>query len=215
MINNLKDNIFPPINLRVFIPKERCFIASIHPRSNRGSLEAFNKQIIAQVDRSDNIIGQIEKWEAHKKGILHRAFTVALFYKGSIILQHRKHPAFDGYFDLTSSSHPTFRNGKLEDILDAVYRTLAREWNIERNDLVDSPKNKGFVIYKAKDKKSGFVEHELCYLFASGVKKLPKPSFDVSYGFSLVNIHRLYDKNSPMQKILAPWVKKMIEKRLI
>lgn len=178
-------------------------------------INVLQDQIIAQVDRSDNIIGQIEKWEAHRKGILHRAFTVALFYKDSIILQHRKHPAFDGYFDLTSSSHPTFRNGKFEDMLDAVYRTLDREWNIDKNDLIYTPKNRGFVIYKARDETSGFVEHELCYLFVSEVNTLPKPNFDVAYGFSLVKSKLLRNAHSPIQKILAPWVKKMVEKRLI
>ena len=39
------------------------------------------KQMIARVDRQGNILGQIEKWEAHRKGILHKAFTVAIIYK--------------------------------------------------------------------------------------------------------------------------------------
>ena len=64
------------------------------------------KQFLAQVDKNDRILGKIEKWEAHKKGVLHRGYTCILIYKGSYIFQHRKHPVFDGVFDLSFSSHP-------------------------------------------------------------------------------------------------------------
>ena len=86
----------------------------------------LQKQYIAKVDRKGNIIGQIEKWEAHRKGILHKAFTIAVFYKGDILLQHRKHPAFDGVFDATISSHQLIKDGKLEDTIKASEKTLKR-----------------------------------------------------------------------------------------
>ena len=66
------------------------------------------KQIIAKVNKKGEIIGKIDKWEAHKKGILHKALSVTLIYKNQYILQHRKHVAFDGVFDLTSSSHQIY-----------------------------------------------------------------------------------------------------------
>lgn len=81
------------------------------------------RQLIAKVDKKGNIIGEIEKWEAHKKGILHRAFTVCLRYEDKFVLQHRKHPSFDGAFDLTSSSHQIFiseHHGQTEESLTDV-----------------------------------------------------------------------------------------------
>ncbi|HVZ67398.1 MAG TPA: hypothetical protein VG917_03980, partial [Patescibacteria group bacterium] len=60
------------------------------------------KIMIATCDKQGNITGEIERWEAHKKGILHRAFTLALIYKGKYIVQHRKHPLFNGTFDITA-----------------------------------------------------------------------------------------------------------------
>ncbi|OGK14978.1 hypothetical protein A2774_01005 [Candidatus Roizmanbacteria bacterium RIFCSPHIGHO2_01_FULL_39_12c] len=68
------------------------------------------KQFLGEVDKQDKIIGQIEKWEAHKNGILHRGYTCILTYQYKVLLQHRKHPVFDGVFDLSFSSHPILLN---------------------------------------------------------------------------------------------------------
>lgn len=173
------------------------------------------KQIIARVDKKGNVIGQIEKWEAHRKGILHQALTVALIYKDQYILQHRKHPAFDGVFDVTSSSHQLFVNGKLQKTIDAVYDTLQREWGLSKNDLSDTPKEDGAVYYKAKDQYSEFMEHEYCYIYSVSVRELPIPKFDFAYGSAVVSKQELRNKKSRLYKNLAPWVQKMIEKNLL
>lgn len=164
------------------------------------------KQLIAAVDKNDQVTGKIEKWAAHKKGLLHRGFTVGLFYQNNIILQHRKHPVFDGYFDLTCSSHPVFRNGQLQDAIDAVYEALKREWNLEKSDLLPQVKNCGFVYYRTHDLKSGFLEHEICHLFISTATTLPSPDFKYAYGFSLLPQSKLTSSRLPF----APWVKKLI-----
>lgn len=173
------------------------------------------KQIIARVDKKGNIIGQIEKWEAHKKGILHKALTVALIYKNYYIIQHRKHVAFDGVFDITSSSHQLYINGKLQTTLEATYQCLEREWGITKKDLLYVPKNLGAVYYKAKDKKSIFTEHEVCEILVSKVKKLPTPNFDFAYGISLVKKEELLNKKSRVYENLAPWVIETINQKML
>jgi len=172
------------------------------------------KQIIARVDKKGEIIGKIEKWEAHKKGILHKAFTVALVYKDKFVLQHRKHPAFDGVYDLTISSHQLYLNNNLENTFDATYKTLKREWDLEKKDIL-SLKLEGAVYYKARDTKSEFIEHEYCEILTVKVKKLPPPVFDYAYGYSLITKKELLNKKSRIYPLLAPWVLKMIEKNLI
>lgn len=173
------------------------------------------KQMIAKVDRKGNVIGKIEKWKAHREGILHKALTIALIYKGDLIIQHRKHPAFNGVFDITSSSHQLFINGELESTINATYKTLKREWGIVKNDLSSKPKIVGAVYYKAKDPKSIYTEHEVCEILIAKVKKLPTPNLDFAYGFSLVKREELSDKNSRIYQNLAPWVIKTIEEKLI
>ena len=98
------------------------------------------KQFLAQVDKNDKILGKIEKWECHKGAILHRGYTCILTYKDNYILQHRKHPVFDGVFDLSFSSHQIYVNDILQDDLAAIYDGLKREWNLEKNDLKAVPK---------------------------------------------------------------------------
>jgi len=171
--------------------------------------------MIARVDRKGNVIGKIEKWEAHRKGILHRGLTVAVFFKDYLIMQHRKHPAFDGVFDITSSSHQLFINGKLQDTIDATYGALKRELNIAKSDLISRPKNLGFVYYKAKDPKSEFTEHEIDDVLIVKVKKVPKPNFEFAYGLSLVKRNEVLNKKSRIYDNLAPWVKIMIAKNML
>jgi len=172
----------------------------------------LKEQIIAKVDRKCNIIGKIEKWEAHRLGILHRGLTVAVFFEKYLIMQHRKHPAFDGVFDITSSSHQLFINEKLQDTIDATYDTLERELSITKSDLISKPENLGFVYYKAKDPKSEFTEHEIDDVLIVKVKKIPNPNLDYAYGLSFVKRNELSNTKSKIYTNLAPWVKVMIAK---
>lgn len=173
------------------------------------------KQMIARVDRKGNILGQIERWEAHKKGILHKGFTLAILYNGSFLLQHRKHPLFDGVFDLTSSSHQDYSNGELEDTVQAAKKCLSREWKLKPSDISGHFKFKGTIYYKAADPKSKFTEHEICDLVEVRLKRIPEPNYEVAYGYSLVTKKELLDKKSRIYPLLAPWVKKMIQDKLI
>lgn len=170
--------------------------------------------MIAKVYKNGNILGQVEKWNAHRKGILHKGFTVAVFFKDYIIIQHRRHLAFDGTFDVTISSHQLFVNGKLQDAIEAGYVALERELNITKKDLISKPENLGFVYYKAKDPKSEFTEHEIDDILIVKVKKIPTPNLDFAYGISLVKRENL-NKKSRTYNNLAPWVKVMIKNNML
>lgn len=172
------------------------------------------KQFLARVNTENEIVGTVEKWKAHEEGILHRGFTVALLYKNQFILQHRKHPAFNGYFDLTCSSHPVYINEQPQQNEDAVFEALKREWNIEKF-LVKNIKLLGSVVYKAKDMRSGYTEHEFCLLYQGEVNTLPLPDFEYAYGFSLADKKQLADNTFPTESLLVPWVKTFVEKGLI
>ncbi|MFA9289267.1 MAG: hypothetical protein ACEQSA_05315 [Weeksellaceae bacterium] len=172
-------------------------------------------QYIAHVDKADNILGKIEKWQAHKEGILHRAFTICLHYEDKIILQHRKHPVFGGILDATISSHQTYDGEELQSDETAILNTLKREWFIEQTDLIGGLNMKGKVYYKAQDPRSAYIEHEVCYVYSCAMKNLVLPNFEFAYGFSLCDPEELKDKKGALYPQLAPWVKEMIEKKLI
>lgn len=172
-----------------------------------------NKLFLPHVDKDDNLLGKVERWEAHEKRVLHRGFTVAVIYQDHWLCQHRKHPLFDGYLDLTASSHPIFVDNALQNDPDAIYSTLEREWGVKKKELLHSPELKGKVMYRAKNGK--YTEHEICSLYTTEVKSLPRVNFDYAYGFSLLKTSNLKSTNLPLTKILAPWVQEFIKEKLI
>lgn len=173
------------------------------------------QQEIAHVDEHDNILNAVEKWEAHKKGLLHRAITVAVFYNDYAILQHRKHPVFDNVFDLSVSSHQLMKNGEIEEDEQTLYRTIKRELGLTQKDLIEQPVHDGNICYKACDPHSEYVEHEVCHIYTCRTKKVPKINLEFAYGYSLQKADEIKNKKSPLYSILAPWVKEMIHKEII
>lgn len=168
------------------------------------------KQIIARANKEGRVIGEIEKWEAHEKGILHKALTVALIYKDQFVVQHRRHLAYDGVYDITSSSHQIYVNNKLQTTLQATYECLKREWNLDKKGL-GKIKNLGSIYYKAKDPKSIYTEHEVCEILIAEVKIIPTPNLDFAYGALLAGKQQLKNKKSKIYSNLAPWVIEAIE----
>lgn len=173
------------------------------------------KQYIEKVNRQGKHLGYIEKWEAHKKGILHRGFGVIILYKKYILLQHRKHVAFDAVLDLSSASHQLLIKGKFENLEEAVINSLVREWNLTKKDLLGKIKNLGYVYYKEKDPKSIFTEQEYCDVLICEIKRLPEPNYEFAYGYSLVTKEELYNKKSRIYENLSPWGKKIVDKKLV
>lgn len=162
------------------------------------------KQDLAIVDKKDNILGKIDKWEAHEKGILHRAFTVCLFFEDQLILQHRRHTVFDEVYDLTCSSHPYFIDENIQSNEEGALEMLKREWGVNEADV--KLEHKGFIYYQAKDPLSKYREHEICHLYVSKISSLPSPVFDFAYGFSLMSREKVMRPNAHIQTSFAPWV---------
>ena len=78
------------------------------------------------VDESDLPLGTLEKMEAHRRGLLHRAFSVFIFNKqGEMLLQQRAMDKYHsaGLWTNACCSHP--RPG--EDIREAAMRRLQEE----------------------------------------------------------------------------------------
>lgn len=109
------------------------------------------------VDGLDRAQGSATKWEAHAKGLLHRAFSVVLVRAGGegpeLLLAQRTEGKYHsgGLWANSCCSHP--RAG--EEVLDAARRRVREELGCEACDLreLDS-----FVYYEAFE--NGLAEHE-------------------------------------------------------
>lgn len=88
----------------------------------------MNTKVIL-VDEQDNPIGDAEKLIAHQTGILHRAFSVFVFYESTILLQKRHSDKYHsgGLWTNTCCSHPAPR----EEIKSACVRRLKEELGFE------------------------------------------------------------------------------------
>ena len=113
---------------------------------------------IILVDEQDNVIGTMEKMEAHRRGVLHRAFSVVLFNSsGELLLQRRADNKYHsgGLWTNTCCSHPL----PDESIRDAAQRRLKHEMGIDLR-----PEFAFKFIYKTPLDRS-LIEHELDYVF--------------------------------------------------
>lgn len=123
-------------------------------------------EFVILVDENDQEIGQMEKMEAHEKGLLHRAFSVFLFNtKGELLLQQRATEKYHsgGLWTNTCCSHP--RAG--ESILEAATRRLKEEMGIETN-----LQQAFHFIYNAP-MDQGLTEHELDHVVLGDFDGIP------------------------------------------
>ena len=120
------------------------------------------------VDKNDTQIGLMSKLDAHKKGILHRAFSVfVLNNNNEIMLQKRAYNKYHsgGLWTNTCCSHQ--REG--ENSIEAGKRRLLEEMGFETELKILTS-----FIYKVEFE-NGLTEHELDYLLIG--KYLKKPCY--------------------------------------
>ena len=118
------------------------------------------------VDKNDTQIGLMSKLDAHKKGILHRAFSVfVLNNNNEILLQKRAYNKYHsgGLWTNTCCSHQ--REG--ENSIEAGKRRLLEEMGFETELKIITS-----FIYKVEFE-NGLTEHELDYLLIGKYLKSP------------------------------------------
>lgn len=113
---------------------------------------------VVLVNEQDEVLGLMEKMQAHENGILHRAFSVFLFNgKGEMLLQKRAARKYHSPNQWTNGvcSHPRID----ETYLEGAKRRLKEELGIEAE-----LSEKFHFVYKA-DVGQNLWEHELDHVF--------------------------------------------------
>jgi len=116
------------------------------------------EQQVIIVNEADEIKGAAGKMEAHRKGLLHRAFSVFVFNnKGEMLLQQRAMNKYHsgGLWTNACCSHPS----PGEEIRDAATKRLKKEMGFE----TELEKIFDFV-YKAEFE-NGLIEYEFDHVF--------------------------------------------------
>jgi isopentenyl-diphosphate delta-isomerase len=121
------------------------------------------------VDSSGRSIGTMDKMAAHRKGALHRAFSVFIFNSnGELLLQQRALDKYHsgGQWTNTCCSHP--RPG--ENTVDAAHRRLMEEMGLicELEEV--------FTFSYRHEFANGLTEHEYDHVFIGYTNEAPKPN---------------------------------------
>ena len=106
------------------------------------------------VDQADRPVGRMEKQETHRKGLLHRAFSVFLLDGSKLLIQRRALDKYHcgGLWSNTCCSHPA----PGEPVLSAAERRLGKDLGIENVRL----RELDTFLYRAPFP-NGLTEHEL------------------------------------------------------
>lgn len=155
---------------------------------------------IILVDEFDNEIGTMEKMEAHRKGLLHRAFSVLLFNsRGELLLQKRAKNKYHsgGLWTNTCCSHPLPQ----ESIQEAARRRLNEEMGI---DLLPTFAFK--FIYKTDlDKK--LIEHEYDHVYVGIYDGTPAINKDEVEEWKFMNLNSLRQDIMRSPESYTSWFK--------
>ncbi len=137
------------------------------------------------VDSHDNVLGKMEKMEAHRKALLHRAVSVFIFNTDKqMLLQRRALSKYHspGLWTNTACTHPR-PNEKNKD---AAIRRLKEEMGLHVNEL----KKVFDFIYKAK-LDNELTEYELDHVFIGFSNELPIPEPEEVCEFTYVNADKI------------------------
>jgi len=141
----------------------------------------MKEEQVILVDKNDNTLGLMPKMEAHKKAVLHRAFSVFVFNdKGELLLQQRALHKYHspGLWTNTCCSHQ--REG--ESNIVAGKRRLAEEMG-----FVTDLKELFWFIYKAPFD-NGLTEHELDHVMMGQYNQDPIINTDEVASFSWLSL---------------------------
>ncbi|MEP7317289.1 MAG: isopentenyl-diphosphate Delta-isomerase [Panacibacter sp.] len=146
------------------------------------------------VNELDEALGAMEKMEAHKKALLHRALSVFIFNsKGEMLLQQRAAKKYHsaGLWTNACCTHP--RPG--EDVLSAAERRLKEELGFE------TTLHKVFdFIYKAAFA-NGLTEYEFDHVFTGTFHGtiIPNPEEVENYTYASMSSIQLDIQNNPQK----------------
>lgn len=162
------------------------------------------KDLVVLVDENDFETGYLDKLEAHRKGMLHRAFSVLIFNSaGELLLQKRAAGKYHsaGLWTNTCCSHPMPN----EAVSDAVRRRLKEEMGLtcETNFLYK------FIYRAALD--NNLIEYEMDYVFTGVCDDSPVINSHEVAEWKFVSLARIREDITRQPHQYTFWFKEIIK----
>ncbi|CAN5238692.1 isopentenyl-diphosphate Delta-isomerase [soil metagenome] len=155
---------------------------------------------VVLVNRQDEEIGLMEKFEAHRMGLLHRAFSILIFNSnGEMLLQKRAKSKYHsgGLWTNACCSHPL----PGESMTAATRRKLMQEMGIDQSaEFV-------FTFQYRAELDNGLVENELDHVFAGLYDGVPKVNPNEVEEWKYVSIDSLMNDISTSPEKYTSWFK--------
>lgn len=167
----------------------------------------INSSELILVDTQDREIGRMEKLEAHKKGLLHRAFSVFVFNdKGELLLQQRAKGKYHsgGLWTNTCCSHPA----PGETIKEAAKHRLQEEMGLQC-ELLDV----FHFIYKA-ELDNDLIEHELDHVLVGFSNEDPNINPEEAMNFRWMDLTTIQKELQNNPKLYTFWFKEIMKNDL-
>jgi len=164
----------------------------------------MNNNDVVLVNENDEVLGTMEKLQAHQLGLLHRAFSVFIFNsKGELLIHKRAEGKYHsgGLWTNSCCSHPYLN----ESYQDAAIRRVNEELGME----ITSVDKVGFLIYKvALD--NNLTEHEYDYILTTHSDQPPTLNPEEASDFSYLSIDVIKKKIKEKPDEFTFWFKKII-----
>lgn len=157
------------------------------------------------VNEKDEEIGLMEKMEAHRKAVLHRAFSVFIFNnKNELMLQQRALSKYHspGLWSNTCCSHP--RKG--ESTVEAGHRRLMEEmgFDCEIKEVLS-------FIYKA-ELDQGMTEHELDHVLIGKCETIPEINEEEVHDWKWISLDELDEDMKDQPEKYTVWFRVIWER---
>ncbi len=157
-------------------------------------------EYVILVNEQDEPIGEMEKMEAHEKGVLHRAFSVFIFNdQNELLLQKRASAKYHsgGLWSNSCCSHPR----KNESVVEAGERRLLEEMGFS------VPVEAIFsFIYKA-ELDHGMTEHELDHVLIGRYNDAPNLNPDEVEDWKYIDLEELSVHMQQQPEEYTEWFK--------
>lgn len=157
------------------------------------------------VDSKDYPIGEMEKLEAHKKGALHRAFSIFLFNeKNELLLQKRAEDKYhsSNLWTNTCCSHPS----PGEHITTSAQNRLLNEMGI-----TTSLRSLFSFTYKTEFD-NGLIEHELDHILIGTFNANPLPNPDEASDWKYASLKEISSEIKENPEAYTFWFKEIYKR---
>jgi isopentenyl-diphosphate delta-isomerase len=164
-------------------------------------------EYVVLVDEQDQVLGQLEKIEAHELGLLHRAFSVLLFNdRGELLLQQRAAHKYHSPLLWTNTCCSHQRPN--ETTLMAAERRLKEEMGMS------APMQTAFKFQYKATLDQGLTEHELDHVLFGYTNQDPNINPEEVAAFRWISMAQLLQELQSKRDSFTIWFQILLDQHL-